>query len=221
MVDNIEVRETAFGAVTRELPALAWEGGSPSEVRKELESLSGMDGDLELQRDGAAPSAPWHPGPNSVVKASAESQSPWKNIYPPGRLGLRMPPGEAYNGFGQTLSPTWSAGKTERLHVGFDFRCGGDGKEPGTWRHYVGHGAGSSAAMEVHFNGTALLVRDGADIRRVATVKPNRWHQVRVALDLNGRRFSGTLDDGEATTLFEGALAKGWDGQVDYTFIDS
>ena len=149
MVDNIEVRETAFGAVTRELPALAWEGGSPSEVRKELESLSGMDGDLELQRDGAAPSAPWHPGPNSVVKASAESQSPWKNIYPPGRLGLRMPPGEAYNGFGQTLSPTWSAGKTERLHVGFDFRCGGDGKEPGTWRHYVGHGAGSSAAMEI------------------------------------------------------------------------
>ena len=223
-LDNVEVREASFGPVTRDLPQLAWEGASPVVLRKELEALSGMDGDFELQRDGAAPVAPWHPGPNAAVKASSRAQSPWRNLYPPGVAGLRMQSGEGYNGFGQTLPRRWEASRTAVLHAGFDFHCEGDGTEPGTWRYYVGHGGGTSSALEIHFNGGGLWIRDGDERRRVTGLRPGAWHQVRVRMDLAGRRFAGVVeaaDGAGGATSFEGALGKGWDGVVDYTFIDS
>ena len=223
-LDNLELREVPFREVTRDLPELAWEGPSPSGLRKELEALSGMDGDLELQRDGAAPSGSWHPGPNASVKASAASQSPWRNLYPAGVVGLRMGAGEGYNGFGQTLPRRWEAAKAKELHAGFDFRCAGDGQEPGTWRYYVGHGGGTSSALEVHFNGGALWIRDGDERRRVTALKPGAWHQVRVRMDLSARRYAGVVEAADGVggaVAFEGALATGWDGVVDYTFIDS
>jgi hypothetical protein len=69
-----------------------------------------------------------------------------------------MPGGPAYDGFGQSLSPAWKRDQTSRLHAAFDFRCGevpaGGGGEPeGTWRFYLGHGAGTSAAVELFWSG--------------------------------------------------------------------
>ena len=105
-----------------------------------------------------------------------------------------MPNRGEYDGFGLTLATKWSAVSNEVLNVAFDFRCGeqnagGDG----TWRYYIGHGSGSSAAIELHFNGKEFFTRSGATHDLVSQLQPGEWHQVQVTLNLKEKTYTGTL----------------------------
>ncbi len=219
-VDNFCAQETPIPAVSTSAPTLA-NAPDLAALNAELQAVTGIDGDFELQTDGKPPAAPWHPGPNSVVKFAASSQSPFRNIYSAGALGLHMPNRAEYDGFGQTLVGV-KPDKDGRLFVGFDFRCASkDAGGDGSWRYYIGHGPGSSAALELFFNGTEFF-RRSADAREVVSpLKIGEWYQVRVALDLKAKTYSGTLASLTARTEFSGQFASGWDGTIDYTFIDS
>ncbi len=223
-VDNLGVQAQPIAPVSRELLALA--GGKAeidfAAVSAQLQAMAGIDGDFELQTDGNAPATPWGPGPNSVVKIRASAQSPFRNLYAVGQLGVHLPNSGAYNGFGQTLTNRWRADKTERLFASFDFRCvsvekGGEG----TWRYYLGHGPGSSAAIELFFNGREFFRRSADKREVVQPLRVGEWYQVQLALNLKEKTYTGSISSVSNRAEFSGKVASGWDGSVDYTFIDS
>lgn len=223
-IDNFVAQETPIAPVSTTLPIphLAPGQPNPEALAAELDSLVGLDGDLEGQTEGAAPSKPWNGGPNSVVKILAEAQSPFRNVFPPGSMGIKMPRRAEYDGLGLTLSgpiPTNSAGV---LFASFDFRCGAEATGgSGSWRFYIGHGAGNSAAIELFFNESTLFHRSGKSNEVAAALHPGEWHQVQLSLNLREKRYTGTLAHPQGSSTFSGSLASGWDGGIDYCFIDS
>ncbi|RYD47413.1 MAG: DUF1553 domain-containing protein [Sphingomonadales bacterium] len=175
-----------------------------------------------MQKDSAPPAKPWNPGPNSVVRISAGSQSPYHNLYAGGNLGLHMPNSGDYNGFGVALPAAWKAETTERLFVSFDFRCAGmDAGGSGSWRYYLGHGPGNSAAVELFFNGSEFFRRSGNVHDAVQPLKIGEWYQVQAALNLKERSYTGFIASASSRTEFTGRFATGWGGSIDYSFIDS
>ncbi|MCW5558236.1 MAG: DUF1549 domain-containing protein, partial [Verrucomicrobiae bacterium] len=223
-LDNLGVQTLPIAPVSF-TPASEVAAASEPDVpalEKRLREVAGMDGDFELQSDGDPPMAPWQPGPNSVVTARAEAQSPLGGGFPEGRVGIRLPNSGAYNGFGRVLPRSWRVAEASVIEAGFDFRCadtsaGGDG----AWRFYLGHGPGSSAAVEIFINGREFF-RRSADARDgVAPLTVGEWYRVRLKLDLGAKRYTGTLSAGSETVEFSGEFAVGWDGVVDNTFIDS
>ena len=212
-----------IGPVSTELPATAASNGEPSPkaIRDRLRELSGIDGDLELQTAGAAPASPWNAGPASVVRLEANAQSPFTNHYPAGHLGLSLPNRAEYDGFGLTFPPI-SPNADGRLHVAFDFRLGNrDRGGDGSWRYYLGHGAGTSAAVELFFNGNHFFARGGQTTEPVAPLDPQRWYQVQLVVEVGKRTYEGLLLTEHSSTPFSGTLSSTWDGTFDYTFIDS
>ncbi len=219
-LDNFAAQDLPIPPVSTAAPALA-NAPDIAALNAELQKLTGIGGDLELQTEGTPPAAPWGPGPNSVVKVSAAAQSPYRNIYAAGGLGLHMPNRGEYDGFGQTLAGV-APDKDGRLFVGFDFRCASkDAGGDGSWRYYIGHGPGNSAAVELFFTG-AEFFRRSADARDVVSaLKIGEWYQVQLSLDLKAKTYTGTLTSLTGRAEFSGQLASGWDGTIDYTFIDS
>ena len=222
-VDNIGVQEAPVP------PASATPAGVPAAppllagLNAELLEVAGMDGDLEAQENGTVPSANWHPGPNSGVRISAASQSPFLNLYPAGTQGVHLPatPDGAYNGFGNRLPKQWNSGSTARLHVSFDFRCGTAAEAgTGTWRFQIGH-TPATAAVQLGFNSTEILRRTGEAHAPAASLLPGEWHQVQMVMDLQARTFTGSVAARAVCTAFSGNFAAAWDGSIDYLFIDS
>lgn len=228
--DNLGVQEQPLAAATTESPLSTGSAAVDiAELSKQLQELVGLGGDFETQTKDAAPATPWNPGPNSVVKISERSQSPYQNIFPDGKFGVFMPNRGEYDGFGLTLPVMWKSEETEVLHTCFDFNCadvaaGGDG----SWRYYVGHGPGNSAAIELYMNGSQFFRRSGDARDVVCALTVGQWYQVQVTLNLKTRTYEGTIsaqsaaDSNQTTqTLFRGDVSTGWDGQIDYSFIDS
>ncbi|MFM9069747.1 MAG: DUF1553 domain-containing protein [Planctomycetota bacterium] len=190
------------------------------------------------------PAAPWNPGPNSAVKIIAAAQSPYHNLYPAGKLGVHLPNRAPYDGFGWTL-PDVKADPQGRLHVAFDFRLGDQqAGGAGSWRYYLGQGAGTSAAVELFFNGSQFFKRTADARELVSPLQGNRWYQVRLLLDLNAKTYTAQLaslvpaastsgdrkpegteqrdENPKVETIdFAGQFATGWNGRIDYSFIDS
>lgn len=193
----------------------------PAPLRDELKKLTGIDGGFEFQVADQPPSAPWGPGPNSVVKISKKAQSPLVKLFPQGDLGVWMPNRAEYDGFGMQLEKIQP--DSDGLIVSyFEFCCvdqsrGGEG----SWRYYLGHGPGNSAAIELFFNGSKFF-RRAADARDpIAELKIGSWYQVLLELNTNQKSYRGWLVGEDAVAEFSGGVASGWDGVVDYTFIDS
>ena len=223
--DNLGVQDSPIAPVSTELPmpTVASSGLDPVALTKELEELTGFDGDFELQAKDAPPASPWGPGPNSVVKLSAHSQSPFLNAFAPGEFGVHMPNRGEYDGFGRTVANV-KPNEDGRLFASFDFRCASqDAGGNGSWRYYLGHGPGNSAAVELFFNGNEFFRRSADAREAVCPVVVGEWYQVQLTLDLKAKTYTGLLAaKSEAKPKeFSGQLASGWDGTIDYTFIDS
>jgi hypothetical protein len=221
--DNLGVQEVPIAPVSTELPdpAAGNKGLDPVTLTKELEDLTGFDGDFELQTKDAAPASPWGPGPNSVVKLSANSQSPFQNSFGPGELGIHMPNRGEYDGFGRTVANA-KPDQDGRLFASFDFRCASqEAGGNGSWRYYLGHGPGHSAAVELFFNGHEFFLRSGDAREAVCPLVVGNWYQVQLTLDLKAKTYKGWLASSSKKTELSGKLASGWDGTIDYTFIDS
>lgn len=221
--DNVALRDTPIAAVTTQTPAVrivAAESDLAS-MASELQQLQGFDGDFENQVRGMPPAAPWNPGPNSVVTISATAQSPFCNVYEAGKLGIHMPNRGQYDGFGLTLANALPD-KNGQLHVGFDFRCGdttaGGG---GTWRYYIGQGPGHSAAVELFFNASTFFSRSGNIREPIAPLISGEWYQVQLVLDVMTRHYKGVLLSAKSRNEFQGSFASGWNGVINYSFIDS
>jgi hypothetical protein len=224
--DNLAVQNVPIPPASTRLPG-AEAGPNAAELTEQLQELVGIGGDFELQTDGTPPAFPWNPGPNSVVQVAGRSQSPFRNRFTAGARGVFMPNRGEYDGFGLTLPTAYRlsenpADSTELLHAAFDFRCaditaGGDG----SWRFYLGHGPGNSAAIELFFNGRTFFRRSGDTREAVCDINPGDWYQVQITLNLKSRTFTGSIHSDSSSQDFSGDVAAGWDGVVDYSFIDS
>lgn len=196
-----------------------------SAISKTLSELVGTDSDFELQTQDAPPSAPWNAGPNSVVKILPRAQSPDHSQFPPGILGIHMPNRGEYDGFGCSLPTTWKPETQQTLQASFEFNCadaaaGGNG----TWRFYIGHGPGNSAAVELFLNDQQLFSRSGDARTPVGPLKVGQWYRVALELNLKDRKFKGqarSLDGAANNFEWSSDFASGWDGTIDHTFIDS
>lgn len=222
-IDNVAVQNWPLREVTTEpvRPPEATERVDVAALRARLIEIAGRDGEFEFQSVGTPPSTPWGQGPNSVVSISSESQSPYRNIYPAGMLGVHMPNRPEYDGFGMNMSASKPA-ETDLLHASFDFRCANvDRGGNGSWRYYLGHGPGNSAAIELYFNGREFFRRSGDARDVVAPLKVGEWYQVQVTLDRPKRTYTGTLSAPGSRVEFSGQVSTGWDGTIDETFIDS
>ena len=222
-VDNLAAQDIPLRPATTTVPqlALATSAGDEPALGPELKRIVEMDSGFDFQTDSAPPAAPWHAGPNSVVKIAAGSQSTFRNLLPIGGLGIHMPNRGEYDGFGQTLAEV-RPDKDGRLFVAFDFRCasaqaGGDG----SWRYYLGNGPGNSAAVELFFNATHFFPRDGDAREPLCALTVGTWYQVQLTLDTKAKTYSGILASANGSTAFTGKCASGWNGKIDYTFIDS
>ncbi len=221
--DNFGIYDSPIAPVSTEPPTRATGTNELdfAALTKELAELTGFDGDFELQAKDRPLGSPWEPGPNSVVKASHSSQSPFRNAFAPGELGIHMPNRGDYDGFGRKISNATPNDKGQ-LFVSFDFRCANmDAGGNGSWRYYLGHGPGNSAAVELFFNGTTFF-RSSVETREaVGPLVVGEWYQVQLTLDLNTKTYTGLLASRGIQTEFSGKLAANWDGTIDYTFIDS
>ena len=220
--DNLGVQEEPIAVASIELPLHSADMVDTPALQQRLQQLVGLGGDFEVQTANTAPGTPWNAGPNSVVKIAERSQSPFQNAFTAGKLGVYMPNRGEYDGFGLTLPQMWKADETAELFACFDFRCadtnaGGDG----SWRYYIGHGPGNSAAVELYFNGSQFFRRSGDAREAVGPLNVGEWYQVHLKLDLKARRFAGTLTSATSRVPFEGEVSTGWDSLVDYSFIDS
>lgn len=216
--DNLAIQEEPLPSASTERAATHQTAAALSQ---RLQELVGVGGDFEMQTKDSPPSLPWNPGPNSVVKISERSQSPYHNVFPSGQLGIHMPNRGEYDGFGITLPVTWKA-ENEQLFACFDFCCsdasaGGDG----SWRYYLGQGPGVSAAVELFFNRSTFF-RRSADARdAVCDLITGDWYQVQLTLNLPTKTYTGTITSNSSRTEFSGEFASGWDGTINYSFIDS
>ncbi len=171
-----------------------------AEIEKELAQLVGLDADFELQTVDTPPAAPWGQGPNSVVKILSRPRVPRRSTFDRRSRRAHANRGE-YDGFGIQLPLNWKADTHQAITTSFDFRCadvsrGGDG----SWRYYVGHGPGNSAAVELFFNGHQLFARTDNDRPAVATLRAGTWYQVQLTLNLREQKYAGifrSLDAGE------------------------
>lgn len=224
-LDNFGLQPEAILPATTSPPAAPARGEEidPAALEKEIQEIVGLDGALEWQTEDSAPVRPWNPGPNSLVKVLPGAQSPFQNIYPSGHLGLALPGRAEYDGFGLTLPIPWTETRTEHLHWSVDFRCGTNSpvRPAGSWRCHLGHGGGGPGAVELFIDEAHLYATVEGKPERVADLTPGRWHQVQLHLNLREKRYSGTLATPAGSTRFEGALMKGWDGTIDYCYIDS
>lgn len=221
-LDNIGIRETPIPRVSGDSPGKD-QSAEPTiaSLNEEIARLAGMDAGFDVQTPDAAPSSPWGPGPNSAVKISRKAQSPYTHLLAGGESGIRLPGGSAYNGFGQTLTNAWKPARQERLHAAFDFRARADTSAEGSWRMYLGHGPGSSPALELFLNDRQLSPRNGDSRAPQGKIVTNTWYHVQVTLNLKEKSYTGWFGTPHERTEFKGAFATGWDGTIDYTFIDS
>ena len=222
-VDNFAAQDFPLRPAVTALPplALATSSGDEPALSPEMKRIVEMDSGFDFQTDSTPPAAPWHAGPNSVVKITVGSQSTFRNLLPIGGFGIHMPNRGEYDGFGQTLADV-GPDKDGRLFVSFDFRCAsaGAGGE-GSWRYYLGNGPGNSAAVELFFNATHFSPRNGDTREPLCALTVGTWYQVQLALDTKAKTYSGILASVTGRTAFTGKFAGGWNGKIDYTFIDS
>ncbi len=221
-VDNLAIVPGEVNATALNEPSVPWEEiGDPAALQAELDKLVGIDGDLELQVEGQPPSKPWNPGPNSVVKLSAEAQSPFRNYYAEGRLGIHLPNRGDYDGFGLQLANV-RPDDSGHLRVSWDFRCSSQlAGGTGSWRYYLGHGPGHSPAIELFMNGEHFFRRSQDAKDAIADIQIGVWYQVQLDLDINAKTYTGKLVSPDSEKDFGGEFATGWDGFIDYSFIDS
>lgn len=205
------------------LAAFTSEAAGLEAERTRLRAGIGADGDMEFQEIGAPPSTPWGNGPNSLNRIRESAQSPYTHVFPPGTRGVAFENTGAYSGFMQQFAAPWTPASKRYLYYSVDFRnrtvaAGGTG----SYRYYIGHSPGASAAVELFVNGDTLFARSGDSVEPVAAVRVGQWYNLQLTLDLQEKTYSGTLGKPGELIRFGGkSFASRWDGIVDTVFVDT
>lgn len=190
-----------------------------------LRSLDDIDGDFELQAPAAGGSngvlvPPWlYEG---RIAVTTEAQSPFTNLYPRGRVGASVPAGDSAYRIAQALHLDQSAESPSNLHVNLDFRAAAPAEElTGAHRFWIG-AMPASPAVEVLITTTSVSLRTGESVEQIATLLPNAWHNLTLAISLQQRSVAGTIGAPDSITEFTARpLSSAWNDSVDLVVFDS
>ena len=184
-----------------------------------------MGSDFEMQTNDSPPASPWNAGPNSVVTVSETSQSPFTNHFSAGELGIHMPNRGEYDGFGLTLPRIWSSADTRRAAcLPALISVARIPVSGATARGDIMSGVAPEILPRWNCSSMAGNSFAAAAMRgnRSAALNPGEWYQVQLTLDLKSRVFTGDDRIQLITNCeFNGEFASGWNGRIDYSFIDS
>ncbi len=191
-------------------------------VTADVEQMAGTGGffGFEQCNIGQPPCEPYMSLGTALIAETA--QSPFDNVFPSGKRGITFPSDSDNNAFGRTLATTFTPESTKTLHYNIDFRnLSIAAGEQQAYRFYIGHGPGNSGAVEMAASATSFLVKNGDHYEPIADLPMGRWHNLQVTLDLKLKLFQGMLTSSAGATGFqEKAFTLGWDGIIDYTFVD-
>ncbi len=178
------------------------------------------DGGLEQQPLDKTPQAPWLADAKVLVTSAA--QSPFTNVYPQGKQGVRLPAATENLGIRRTMEPV-KAGEALPLFFNVDFRnvelVAGDESD---YRVYLCHTGNFVPALEVWINSRAIAIQDGGSRRELAPLEPGVWYNLQVAVDLVDKTCSVIVSDGRQTWQSpETPLLAQWSGIADAFIVDS
>jgi len=189
-----------------------------------LRSLDDIDGDFELQAPAAGGSngvlvPPWlYEGKIAVTTAA---QSPFKNLYARGRVGASVPAGNGAYRIAQALHLEQHAESPSTLHVNLDFRVAApsDGVT-GAHRFWIG-ARPALPAVEVLITSTSVSLRTGDFVEQIATLPPNAWQNLQLAIDLQQQTVAGSIGAPDSITGFTARpLSTSWNASVDLAVLD-
>ncbi|MEO1996631.1 MAG: DUF1549 domain-containing protein, partial [Planctomycetaceae bacterium] len=191
----------------------------------QLNSISGGDRGFENQPLNHQPSPPWTSIATARVLATA--QSPFTHVFPQGSRGIALPRSNDNNHFGQKILPRKTAQSTPHLYFNLDFRnTAVDAPDaaqstPGSYRIYLGHGPGTSAAVELGASLDSFFVKNGPNYEAVCSLKTGQWYNLQLALDLKTKTYTGTIrSETETVPIAVRNMTSGWNGTIDQFFVD-
>ncbi len=190
-----------------------------------LRSLDELDGDFEMQAAAAGGSKgvlvpPWiYDGPIAITQ---DAQSPFKNLYPLGKVGGSVTTGTNGYRIAQALHPRRMRGQSGVLHVNLDFRIGtNQAPAPGLHRFWLG-AQRAGPAVEVLLTAETISVRTGDRVETLRALRTNQWHNLQLTLNLGSGTVSGKIGlPADIVNFSERPLAASWTGALDYFAIDS
>ncbi|MFM9069746.1 MAG: DUF1549 domain-containing protein, partial [Planctomycetota bacterium] len=159
-----------------------------------LRSLVDCDGDFELQAPAAGGSngvlvPPWLYQGSIAVTTTA--QSPYKNVYPGGRVGASIPAGGSAYRIEQTVQTETSTPANAVSWINLDLRLNAaDAKSEGTHRLLLGAGPGR-VICELILGTNGLHVRRGEQLELLAPLPLNQWLNLQLAIDTTNKTISG------------------------------
>jgi len=190
-----------------------------------LRSLNELDGDFDLQAPAAGGSngvlvPPWLYAGRIAVTTAA--QSPFKNLFPRGRVGASVSENSGPYLIEQALTPHPFSASANLVFVNLDFRTGptADGVT-GAHRFWIG-GRPQSPAVEVVISTSSVSLRTGAMLERIAELPPNQWQNLQLTIDRQQRTVRGTIGAPGSTLSFaDQPLSTSWCGSIDRVVLES
>lgn len=166
-----------------------------------LRSLDEMDGDFEMQAPAAGGSKgvlvpPWvYEG---AIAVTTEAQSPFKNLFPLGKVGASVAAGTGSYRLVQSLPAKLASLPGEKLEVNLDFRTEASPAGP-EQPHVFWIGPLASAAtgaghvIEVLISSEGASLRIGNQSEPLRVLKPKEWHTLQLTLDPAAGTVSGRI----------------------------
>ena len=199
--------------------------GESKRLTAQLNSITGGDRGFENQPLNRQPASPWTSIATARVLASA--QSPFTHVFPKGSRGIALPRSDDNNHFGQKIVPRKTAQTTPHLYFNLDFRNttvdtpDAAQSTPGSYRIYLGHGPGTSAAVELGVSRDAFFTKNGSQYEAVCSLKTGQWHNLQLTLDLKNKTYSGTIrSETKTVAISVRKMTSGWNGIIDQFFVD-
>lgn len=177
-----------------------------------LRSLADLDGDFELQAPAAGGSrgvlvAPWVYSGN--IEISGGAQSPYKNIYPTGRIGAHIPAQTSAYSISQAIHDFHIPNVTNQLYLSIDFRIGslpdldlahadsksGTANQP-EHQLILSNANFKQQGVEVCLAPGKLRLIGANGKESSAAINPNEWYQLQLRVDFN----SGLVDGAVSST---------------------
>jgi len=195
-----------------------------------LRSLNDLDGDFEMQAPAAGGSngvlvPPWlYEGKIAVTNAA---QSPFKNLYPRGKVGASLAADAGSYRIAQSLYPRRSISNCDTLFVNLDFRMAASDAENSGHSPTAGHrfwigSYPTSPAAVVLISADGVSLQMGDLTERIGDAKPNEWQNLQLSINLQARTISGTVGTPEAFSSFvDKPLSTTWPGMIDFAVLES
>ncbi|MCX7394576.1 MAG: PSD1 and planctomycete cytochrome C domain-containing protein [Planctomycetales bacterium] len=189
-----------------------------------LRSMHEIDGDFEMQASAAGGShgvlvPPWLY--HGRIEVNSESQSPFKNVYARGQVGVTVSRGVGEYQITQALYFEPVPHSDNTLHVNLDFRVAApEAGAEGLHRFWIGM-MPAAPAVEVLISAESVSLRSGETIEVLAAVPPFQWQNMQLTLDLKGRTVSGKVGLPGRMTEFTGKrFVPGWSGAMDLVVLE-